>query len=443
MSNLKFTTNWQASDNGDAIDRDTSAQLFIQLDTHFLTKNEEVWSQTVRDSIFVSTYPLALWFASSWWRLNYETLPPQRSTGPSLDWRMAHELGAASQGFVWPRILFIPDGEVVNVWTEPMATPGQSLQYLHVQDRPKSVQAKDFRHEVSEFVERVINRLNARGHANTDLEQLWAFVRDDRNDEQIKQARILEAQFGFDPEECPADVLKRAFALERETGAEAMSELAPIVSSKSVGAGLDQICELSRQHGLLVKPEMSLRGLTLAAAGAAPWERGASAAQQFRDWAGNRTEPLKDDELFGFFGLTSEQADKLGATGQPPVSVAKPEDGNSIELITRKRHPRGKRFELARILGDMLARPRDSRDWIVSSDLTTARQKQQRAFAAELLCPFASLQGVLDGDYTEASLEAAADYFNVSERTIESSLRNHGCLGGQDIESRIPYRLAA
>ena len=55
-----------------------------------LTRNEDVWSQTIRDTVLVSAYPLAAWMVSSWWRLLYEPLPPT-GTRPSVSWRMAHD----------------------------------------------------------------------------------------------------------------------------------------------------------------------------------------------------------------------------------------------------------------------------------------------------------------------------------------------------------------
>ena len=101
MAELRFSHDWLSAGADGPVFRDTSAQFAIYLDDTCLTRNEDIWSKTVRDTVLVSTYPLALWFASSWWRLNWEPLlkPGPR---PSLDWRMAHELGAANHGFVWP-----------------------------------------------------------------------------------------------------------------------------------------------------------------------------------------------------------------------------------------------------------------------------------------------------------------------------------------------------
>jgi hypothetical protein len=44
----------------------------------------------------------------------------------------------------------------------------------------------------------------------------------------------------------------------------------------------------------------------------------------------------------------------------------------------------------------------------VSADLATARQKFQRAFAAEFLCPINSLVEYLSEDFSDTALEDAA-----------------------------------
>jgi Zn-dependent peptidase ImmA (M78 family) len=58
----------------------------------------------------------------------------------------------------------------------------------------------------------------------------------------------------------------------------------------------------------------------------------------------------------------------------------------------------------------------------------TYRQKLQRAFAAELLCPLSALEEKLGGDYLAEAREDAAHHFAVSERTVTAMLVNHRLL---------------
>jgi Zn-dependent peptidase ImmA (M78 family) len=76
----------------------------------------------------------------------------------------------------------------------------------------------------------------------------------------------------------------------------------------------------------------------------------------------------------------------------------------------------------------LVARQHPQGDWLTSTDSATSAQKFQRAFAAEFLCPIASLSDHLNGDYTEAAIEDAASTFQVSEMVVRSLLLNNGLI---------------
>lgn len=64
----------------------------------------------------------------------------------------------------------------------------------------------------------------------------------------------------------------------------------------------------------------------------------------------------------------------------------------------------------------------------------TYRQKLQRAFAGEFLCPFDALADLLGGDLSADAREDAASHFNVSERTVSSLLVNHKMIGREELD---------
>jgi hypothetical protein len=214
MSNFKFTLDWLSVGQDERKFRDTTAQLALYVGELSLTQNEDVWSKTVRDSVLVSAYPLAMWLAVSWWRLNYEPQPKQGML-PSIDWRMGHEMGAANHGYVWPHIMLASDGEVMQVWSaasDPASK--QSVRYLNGVSGPMAVALDDFRSGVDGFVSAVLNRLSAMGQTASDLASLWRLVQNDRADSARARIRRIEAQLGYDPEECPDEVLEEAIVLE-------------------------------------------------------------------------------------------------------------------------------------------------------------------------------------------------------------------------------------
>lgn len=441
MAELRFSLDWMSVGNDDPVFRDSAARLAIHLDDICLTRNEDAWSKTVRDPVLVSTYPLAMWFASSWWRLNWEPLPVPTPI-PSLEWRMAHELGAANHGFVWPRILFAPDGEAMNVWAEAAGTIGQSVRYLSGLNGPQALKISDFQRSIDVFIGDVLSRLAAMGHEESDLARLWKLVCEDRADPQASLTRRLEAQMGFEPEECPEAIMKEAQDLQTQTGVEAMSELAPVFGRREDGVALGEIAALGAAEGIRGRLQVKTDEFATKPTTIAPWRRGVDMAKRLRAHLGNANNPINNATLFDLLGIAKDQGENWTIEGNRPVAVARPVAGDLLNFLPRKRHPVARRFEFARLLGDCLSEASKSGNWLVSSDLATARQKRQRAFAAEFLCPIEALAGFLHNDYSESAIEDAAEHFGVSERTVESLLANNGYVPAL-IEPPVPYRLAA
>ena len=110
------------------------------------------------------------------------------------------------------------------------------------------------------------------------------------------------------------------------------------------------------------------------------------------------------------------------------------ESGNT-RLSLRSKWETVRRFDLARLIGDRLLRRWMHHPAERLSPATRAhsyRQKMQRAFAAELLSPFALVDDMLSGDYSEESQNAVAEYFNVSPMTISVQLVNHRRIDRED-----------
>lgn len=256
--------------------RHTAAQLTIRLGQMVVTRHEDGWSSTVRDAARLSAYPLALWIAASWWRLRWEPLPIGQR--PALAWRMAHEMGAAGYGSLWPQLCFAGDGESMHIWAR--------------QSPP-------------------------------DTADLCALV----------HLPVTQA-FDIPPASGPRSSLSLAI-----------------------------------RH----------------------------------------------------------------------------DDGRQMRFLLRKRNKPGRRFELARLLGDALHADGSNR-WLPATDAKTARQKMQRAFAIEFLCPIEHLQAYLANDFSSDATEDAAEYFGVSPTAVTSHLANHGLqtadvLREDDHDDAFPYKV--
>ena len=104
-------------------------------------------------------------------------------------------------------------------------------------------------------------------------------------------------------------------------------------------------------------------------------------------------------------------------------------ENSQVSLLFRRNNRHGRRFEMARWLAEIQSTSLHDR-WLPATDIKKmARQKIQRAFAAELLAPIAALQTFLGEDLAdEERHQDAGNYFGVSPQAVEKQLVNHGLL---------------
>jgi Zn-dependent peptidase ImmA (M78 family) len=134
-------------------------------------------------------------------------------------------------------------------------------------------------------------------------------------------------------------------------------------------------------------------------------------------------EPISQDRLAELLGLRASELEE-GPLGLDPALGLAIVEGDLVLLHLRKRHPHARRFEVARCIGDMIGHA-SSGAWRPISDALTVRQKMQRAFAAEFLCPIEGLRAAYGDDAGEDAVLDARDRFLVSEQVIELQRRNH------------------
>lgn len=422
---MEFRFSWRTAESGPPEFAHTMCDLALTIGGINLVRNEDLWSRTVRDSVLVSAYPLAFWLAASWWRLNREPLPARP---PSVDWRMAHELGAANEGFVWPRIRFAPDGESMRVWASPSSAmdAGQSVLYLQGLESPVSIPMDRFRSRAESFIDAVLSRLAALDLPDSDLGGLWQMVREESGDAERAAYRNIEAEMGFDPGTCPESMVREALALAGRMGMAAFSEAAPVFGSDSPSSPVSAIEEISRLPGLEGAPSLVSSNPEVPSPLAPPWRRAVVAANRVRAEIGQNGDPVSTRRLCELLGIRFDELERWRSPVRRPAALGVREAAGRIRFVLRKNHPVAQRFELARFLADYVPREAEDAQWLVSTDLGTARQQYQRAFAAEFLCPIAALREFLRGDYSESAVEDAAEHFQVSQRTVESLLANNG-----------------
>ncbi|MFP4172064.1 MAG: ImmA/IrrE family metallo-endopeptidase [Candidatus Hydrogenedentota bacterium] len=404
----------------------TAGSLRIPIGQRSLTRNQDDWSQSVKQTTRVAAYPLAQWFAASWWRLMYEPLP--MGGKPSTSWRMAHEMPAAGFGFLWPRIVFAPDGESLQIWSVPTRDESeQPVRYLT--DWCGTVDLHCFATAVDDFMDLVLNRLEAVDLSESELRDIWKEIEEERADPALKEFRRMEAMLGFDPDEIDSGVVERFVKLRESIGKPASGEIAAACSSEDPIARLEKITEAVEMEGMLGK--FSIPAIEEPAEDRGerpPWARGHELARNVREAMGLNGQAITGSQLSAMVELTPEEAfGENRCRERMPLGVAVRDRGDKVKFVLRKRNPAGRRFELARLICDhLLFGSKDN--WLPATDTKTVRQKWQRAFAAEFLCPIDALTEWLDDDFSEDAVESAAGRFGVSERTVTSQLVNHRLL---------------
>lgn len=433
----KIVADWEPLDEGDDEERSCFAALGIQANDIWLTEGRDSLANRLRQGPLLSTYHLAEWFAWNWWRLRWE---PRTS---SEDWRFSHKMSNVGGGYVWPNITIFSDGErtalIARATKERPETP-----FRYITDVAAVIPSADFEEEVDNFLDQVLARLESMGIANTNLARVWSDVCDERKNPEIARMRKIEALLGNDPDESSTDTVARIISDAGILGIGAIEELAADhghaqnVVVPSAG-NLIRIAEHSGFNASLAsmvslsKPLREFEKLSQVPA----WLVGARVAQALTAQERMGDGPISNDRLADMLAVERNALDHREAT---PLYMSYVLDTHKeySRIVLRSKWHEGRRFELARLLGDRLMSREGS--LFPATRAYTYRQKAQRSFAAELLSPFDAVFNMLQGDYSVENQSDVAAYFDVSDLTIRTQLVNHKILEREDLD---PEAIAA
>jgi len=427
MTDLQLSiSNWEAAGQGTAEVLASTGRLRLQVGDINLTEHEDTFTRTIRQEALVSAYTLAFWLAANWWRLLHEPRPPERLR-PSTEWRLAHELPAANAGTIWPAVVLASEGDTIQFQASIAAgSRQQSIRYLNTLPVPVSIPREEVEAVLDDFISSVLGRLEAWDAIHTELLVLWQKLKDERTDKDSSRYRRLEACLGFDPDEAPEALMGQAMRLAETMGPQTFNEIAPVYGRSAQGQvpGLQQFQQLLESPALEARLQVFKVVLQKPIQSRAPWRRAQVLAQGMRQNLGLSNEPIPTTLLCDLFGLTPQTFESTLPSRRQPIAVAVPGPTGQIALHLRKSYPPARRFELARFLGDALITGSSPESWYVSSDIPTYRQKIQRAFAAEFLCPTEGALEQLSGDYSEPAVEQVAERFGVSPEIVENLIAN-------------------
>jgi hypothetical protein len=342
---------------------------------------------------------------------------------------MAHEMPAAAGGFLWPSLVFEYDGVAIKVTSQPGAqTSKEPVRYID--DFSVFLSVSDFERSIDLFMETVLDRLESAKITNTELHAIWAEVRQERSDPAESVYRKLEAALGYEPDEAPEDTVARLRRLSSEAGEHAIDELAYACSGADADQRLAGIVEQARSTGIAGNIRLEPRTSITDASMMPPWKLGRDLADAVRHQVKVGGGPLSDKLLSGLIGAEPTAFEKSSPSEPQLRSIGLTVRSQASDRLTfhfRRQNRTSRRFEAARFIADYLTAP-DTDYWLPATNSKSYRQKFQRAFAAQFLCPVGDLLDFLSGDFTDEGFDAAGERYGVSPNMVSTHLINNNIL---------------
>lgn len=423
MKPFEIQFEWLPRSHGSVLEKATLAEIKISVHGRVLTEMLDKEARTVRDHVVVSAWDLAVWVTSNWWRLHWETAEE------SLDWKLTHYISSIGNGYIWPDIRFHSDWNAMLVDFQPFDARTAPARFIG-EEAYLSVPISDFEGEVDRFVNAVLKRVRDQVPGMDEeaaaLFDLWDEVREERNNPSISEFRRLEAIAGFDPGNGPDSVLQMMIRMASEWGSGAMDEIAAEAKGESANV-IDRIQSLpkSRKHELNIGDWEKLP--KQASASQAPWERGHHLARQVRETLSLGGDAISTREFADLLGVTEQylRGTRSKSQAEVPFDIGFQDNASGdLSCVLQGKRETTRRFALARLLGDSLfCNPTEH--VLPITKAKTDRQKFNRAFAQEFLCPLAALEDYFGGpSVTPDKVQEAADHFNVSPMLIDMTYVN-------------------
>jgi hypothetical protein len=427
---FRIEFDWLDCETGSELDRAFAASIGVAVGEEYLTRLDDLGAKTVRNQVLASAWQLAAWFAANWWRLRWEPVRPDWLK--DTDWRMAHSLAAAGGGFVWPNAIFASDGDSVEIATRPRSQGARFEPVRYINRIQARISVAEFEQKVDAFMESVLSRLETLHLRDEHLPKLWSEILKERRDPNVAQQRKLEAMAGFDPDQSPDDLLTDLLEDREKLGKTALAEVVA-ETRHNTSEVLKVICGLSRSRS---KPQpggyrarvRDLDGLSVENNGKVPWQKAAHLAGQARDRWGFGKKPIKNHDLAEILNIKPAAFSENSTVGTSMPLAIRTGKSQTLDIYFDRPSVTTRRFAACRLLGDSLYSA-DQERLLPATHAKTSRQRFQRAFAQEFLCPIdALLERFQTTEPNEDDISEAAAHFHVSPLMVRTTLVNHGQL---------------
>lgn len=415
-------------DHGSAEERAGFGLLEINVNGRQMTEGYDEHTQGYAAGPLVSGYHFAEWLVWNWWRIRWEPGPP----AISRRWDTAHNTATIGEGYVWPNVVISSDGFRCAVVAEP-SQEDRAVPYRYLgAARMEVVAAGDLETAIDRFVHQILDLIEGADVRASNLHRLWADLSTERRNPEIARFRRLEARLGFDPDEIDEGTVVSHLDDAEDLGDYAVEELASHAAHLGMNiVSASELRQVSTRHGFDASTDDAVR-LSLSEQDwteSPAWKIGEGAARAIRIQENIRfDEPISNSRLAHLAGTTARAIENISERSDI-LSFFLAEEGQRLRVALRPKWETGRRFDLARLIGDRLfdgAEPLSP-----ATQAYSYRQKAQRAFAAELLSPYDAVADMLGADTSEERQAEAAEHFEVSPLAIWTMLANKGRISPQ------------
>lgn len=437
LPGMRFQFEWERGEGVAAPElAATWARLEIWIGADCVSQLEDVDSRSSRRSLYCSLYPLAEWAAYNWWFLQAHVRPASliasprayvrlaRDGGKPKPWLSNHNLRGAGDGFPWPNLTIVPEGQLTRlIWAVDAYAPAHApVRYLRQGQAllPSSYVEGALR----ELIEAVITRLEEERVGDTALQREWQAISVAPNEE--RAFCIAAARLGIDAYSVDPAVIDQLGQVADKLEGPLLEEFLDSVDPTGLQPSLEWVeattSELLRVDGdsadrlaIPVIDPMELQSTSESM----PWDVGYSQAKRVR--AGLN---LEDDAVFDVDRYVLIKEHPYPARGFQALGGLS-QAGNPSVLLGRRMHEGPTRFAGARSLWHFLLEP--ARRRFLITDSHTDRQQIERAFAAEMLAPASGIAQYLrqpDRPVTQDDVEEVATHFRVSPMLVQHQVEN-------------------
>ena len=412
------------------------AEIRIALGELALIQIADIGRGQLRDFVRASSVSLGFWFTDNWWRLRWETMRDYKTA--TADWRLRHELTSVSGGTTWPPLMIYGVGARVVV--APIAIGPRARVPVSYVPAPVSIMpGQTYEAGVDAFLKKVLENC-ARAKDGKALKILLNQLNRERKDPELAAWRRLEATLGYDPDDASENLIESLTVQERRVGTEAVEEAAASSPGATASTTLAQVISASEASTVLINLTSAVKTHDVIVR-IDPWKpvwlAAENAAAQFRKAVGRAKGPILNKAFGDILAIRWQDVTAASSTAEKlPYGAWLTGDGTKERIALQAKSSAGRRFELARVIGDALLSR--NANFGLFSRARTDRQKFQRAFAQSLLCPLEDLQEHIDvTGPTDEQIKAAAKHFHVHETVVRTLLVNKSVMRRETLDEAL------